>query len=84
MKMVAAGSRRLSLLVYYLICSAVSVYSIFFAYAVYMVNYLGYFDVIYLFSQIKANVTFAYACWKCQFLIFAIGLRFYLLNTMFV
>lgn len=68
---------------YYLLASIVTIYAIFIAYAIYVSIYLAHFDFFYLVSFVKSNLTFAYVCWKFQFLIFGIGTRFYLLNVMF-
>lgn len=67
----------------YLLSSTVSIYLIFAAYEVYISIYVAPFDFLYFVSYIKANITFAYMCWKFHFLIFAVGIRFYLLNIMY-
>lgn len=68
---------------YYMFGSIVTIYSLLLGYTVYVSIYLVHFDAVYFISHAKASLTFAYMCWKFQFLIFAMGIRFYRLSMMF-
>lgn len=68
---------------YYMIAAGVVMYLQFIAYIVYVSIYVANFDAWYFLSYFKANATFAYWCCKFQFLIFSLGIRFYLLNMAF-